>query len=82
MVNVSENCCSFYQLSTIRPSNTSHRLSAISYQLSAIGYQLSAIDYQAISHRLSGHQPPAIGYRLSAIGYQLYLWYARQSATI
>jgi hypothetical protein len=58
----------------------SYRLSG--HQTPAIGYQLSAIDYQAISHRLSGHQTPAIGYQLSAIGYQLYLWYARQSATI
>ena len=75
MVNVSENCCSFYQLSTIRPSNTSHRLSAISYQLSAISYQLSAISYQlsAISYRLSaiGYQLSAISYQLSAISYQL-----------
>jgi len=75
MVNVSENCCSFYQLSTIRPSNTSHRLSAISYQLSAISYQLSAISYQlsAISYQLSAisYQLSAISYRLSAIGYQL-----------
>jgi len=78
MVNVSENCCSFYQPSAIGYQAISHQLSAI--RLSGItppasSQQPSAIRLSAISYQATGYQ--AIAYQLSAI-----FVCARQSAMI